>query len=1609
MSQPTAPAQPREQPPRDLIERDIAAALPADLARLLPRFLAGIDDAEIRQRPSAQIASAVVAHRELANFRPTATANVVVRRPGQDGWSNDRAAIQVVTDDMPFLVDSAVIAVRRSGFDVELLMHPIINVERDEHHVIRSTTSDGSTAGRAESWLHLELDSIPTVEDGETLRAHMMTAMSDVRAAVTDWPAMRARALDLAADVRQLNARPGAWTVDPNEVASLLAWMESGQFTLLGAIDHLIVADRLVEQQHSALGILRPHEHGTPSTEIIAPSSGWPASDVVLITKTNSMSTVHRIGHYDIVVIKRYDAASGSPTPIGERRLIGLFTSNVYAQSPLDIPLLRTKVSTILDRSGLDPAGHSGKELKSILVSHPRDELFATTVDELERTAQGIATLAERRRVKSFARRDSERSVWSCFVYLPRDRYTTEVRERVQRELEHTLGATSSTYTTTLTDSRLARILFTVPSSQLTLDDPAGLDARLAEATKSWTDNLEGALLEPLFDRYRSAFPPRYTSETPVDQAVADVASIEQALSANHLIVRVHSNSYEDLETADARMSLYSPGDALALADLLPIMANLGLRVIDEKAAEVEVDGRFVWIHDLGVSGTALKNVDPKGQFAQRLCAAVDAVWHADVDNDGFNQLVMVAGLDHHSVAMLRLFARHARQLGLGFSLEYMQQTLVEQSLIAGHLADLVAVKFDPYRYVDDMEGRTTRVTELTAELATMLDAIPSLDQDRILRCFASQVDAAIRTNAYQPGREALCVKFETDKIEEAPLPRPKFEIFVTSPRVEGVHLRMGSVARGGLRWSDRQEDFRTEVLGLMKAQAVKNAVIVPAGAKGGFVVRRPPADATDRAAVQAEGISCYQVFVGALLDVTDNLVGGSVVHPAQVIRHDPDDTYLVVAADKGTATFSDIANTIAIDRKFWLGDAFASGGSAGYDHKAMGITARGAWESVKRHFLRIGRNISAPDADPFTVVGIGDMSGDVFGNGMLLSNKIRLVMAFDHRHIFIDPTPDATRSFDERARLFALPRSSWNDYDRSLISAGGGVFERSAKSITLSVEAANALGMPTDDLHLTPTEVIAAALKAPVDLLWNGGIGTYVKASTETHAQAGDRANDGLRADANQLQCKVIGEGGNLGLTQRGRIEFARLGGWVNTDAIDNSAGVDTSDHEVNLKILVDRAVAAKVLPSSDRNPMLSALTDEVANLVLADNFNQNRVLGNGFSEAPGMVELHGRYIDHLEAEGRLDRRLESLPDASEMLSRRTAGTGLTIPELSVLMAHTKLWITGCLLEERIGGDSSLGDHLRAYFPRVVVDRLGDQVESHPLRNEIIATVLANYVVNRNGSTFVFRMCDETNASVSDVVKAHLAASDMLGVDAYWAAVCSLDGTIPDASQTELLLEADRAVERATRWLLRNRRLPLDWRAAADTYRGSLVELSTVLDQVDEAAGETPAAGSDAEALRRRIERFESFGLPEGLARQGAQFEFATSLLDVVELAGTSGWPRDVVARVYLGLDDRLQIGALRRRILGLARNDRWDALARASLRDDLSAEHLALTASVLRNPEAGGMSDPVSAWLSTRAEAVQRHLDLVAETQDAAGAPLASLSVVLRQLRALSNERTG
>ena len=981
-------------------------------------------------------------------------------------------------------------------------------------------------------------------------------------------------------------------------------------------------------------------------------------------------------------------------------------------------------------------------------------------------TAMGILSLQERKRVRLFVRRDDLGRFFSSLVYLPRDRFTTELAHRIETILIDALGGAAAETTVRMSESVLARlhVIVSLPvGAPAAAPDVTAIEARLAAAARSWTDDLAQELAEhngeergiDLLRKYADAFPAAYREDVDPRSAVGDVARIESLLAGSvgtDLLSAVTRPA--DAPRGFVRMRLFRVGEPMALSDVLPLLEHLGVRVVDERPYEVHpADSPAVWLYDVGLTSPDLAGLD--GERARvEFCDAFGRLWRGEAESDGFNRLVLRAGLSSRKVAVLRAYAKYLRQIGSTFSQSYIEDTLATNAHIAAMLLDLFAARFDPDRTAD----RTAAEEELVTSIVDALRDVASLDEDRILSSLLNLILATLRTSWYQrdaAGNPKPYMSFKLDpaRVPDLPLPRPVFEVWVYSPRTEGVHLRGGRIARGGIRWSDRREDFRTEILGLMKAQMVKNAVIVPVGAKGGFVVKRPPAG-PDRDALQAEVEACYQILIRGLFDVTDNLVGTDVVTPPRVVRYDDDDPYLVVAADKGTATFSDLANSIAAEYGFWLGDAFASGGSAGYDHKEMGITARGAWESVRRHFLGLGIN---PDKDAFTVVGIGDMSGDVFGNAMLLSPMIELVGAFDHRHVFIDPKPDPAASFAERRRLFELPRSSWDDYNRSLVSAGGGVWPRTAKSIPLSPGARELLC--TDAEALTPAEVITALLEAPVDLLFNGGIGTYVKASTESHGEVGDRANDALRVNGVDLRCNAVVEGGNLGLTQRGRVEYALAGGLVNTDAIDNSAGVDTSDHEVNIKILLDGAVTAGDLTVKQRDALLAEMSDEVAHLVLRSNYEQNRALANARAQAVSMIDVHARYTSSLESEELIDRTLEFLPTDRQLAERQAAGVGLTTPEFAVLLAYTKTTNVREVLASDLPDDPFVADEIARYFPTPLRQRFRAEMDRHRLRREIVAMRVVNSTVNKAGISYDFRMTEETGASVVDSTRAHLAA----------------------------------------------------------------------------------------------------------------------------------------------------------------------------------------------------------------------------------------------------------
>jgi glutamate dehydrogenase len=1553
---------------------------------------------------AADLLGAARSHWELAQGRPLGTPAVQVFNPSQDRdeWESPHTVVQIVTDDMPFLVDSVSMELTRNGRGIHLVVHPTVAVQRSLDGRLEDLLSPTSEQADAvvEAFLHIEIDRERREEQLDPLRADLLRVLEDVRAAVEDWQRMRVRMHEA---VDELCARRPPVEDDVDESVELLRWIADGHFTFLGYREYDLIEeageDVLRPVLGTGLGVLRDSGYQPQSISF----AKLPAHvrrkarerTLLSLTKANSRSTVHRPAYLDYIGVKRFD---DSGNPIGERRFLGLYTSQVYAASPRDVPLLRRKVQAVLDRARLDPTSHLGKALAEVMERYPRDELFQATVDQLYDTAMGVLHLQERQQVRLFVRPDAFGRFVSCQVYLPRDRYTTAVRERMQRLLLDAYGGSSIDFFAWYTESVLVRLHFVVyvEPGELREPDVAALEAGLAAAARSWGDTLREALCAQvgegrgleLLERYADSFPPAYQDDFSAKEAVADMQVLDALAPDDDLAMRLYRP--EDTRSGALRFKIFRTGEPIAISDVLPLLQNMGVRVLDERPYDIRVDGEpRAWIYDLGLTADAPGTLDVD-EVRERFQSAFEQTWRGRVENDGFNRLVLRAGLAARDVVVVRAYARYLRQTASTYSQSYMEDSICNNPQIAGLLIELFHARFAPRLPAEESD----RGDQIVAAVERALDDVMSLDEDRIVRSLLRVIQATLRTNYFQTDADGapksyLSFKLDPAKVPDLPLPRPMFEIWVYSPRMEGVHLRGGKVARGGIRWSDRREDFRTEVLGLMKAQMVKNAVIVPVGAKGGFVVKRPAS--TD---LMAEVVHCYRTLMCGMLDITDNLVSGKVVPPTDVVRYDDDDPYLVVAADKGTATFSDIANGIAIDYGFWLADAFASGGSSGYDHKRMGITARGAWECVRRHFRELGVNIQTTD---FTVAGVGDMSGDVFGNGMLLSEHIRLVAAFDHRHIFIDPDPDAFLSFRERGRLFELPRSSWADYDTKLISEGGGVFPRSAKSVQLTGQIKAALHIEADSL--TPQELIRAILTAPVDLFWNGGIGTYVKASTETSADVGDKTNDPVRVDASALQCKVVGEGGNLGFTQLARVEFALAGGRINTDAIDNSAGVDCSDHEVNIKILLGAAVAEGEITIGERDELLAEMTDEVADLVLRDNYSQSRVLSHARVQAASMVEVHARYIEALERAGRLDRQLEFLPDDEVLAARKAAGIGLTTPEFAVLLAYSKLALYDELLDTDVPEDPFLSQELEAYFPSPLRERYRAHMQSHRLRREIVATAITNGVINRSGITFAYRLAEETGAPASELVRAHRAVREIFAMRQLWAAIEGLDNAIPADVQIAMQLEGRKLMERAVRLLVR-RRSPLDVGATVEFFAAGVQRVMALLPGCLE--------GAEAEAVASATEQFEAAGAPRALAARVAALGPLFAALDIVEVGDETSTAVDYVAAVYFALAEQLHLSWLRERIIALPRDDRWQALARAALRDDVYAVHSALVADVLRVGQGAEPTAALAKWTRARSVRIEHGLRMFEEIRDSGRTDLATLSVALREVRGLLGGRS-
>ena len=1517
----------------------------------------------------------------------------------QHGWQSTHTFVAVLHEDMPFLVDSVRMELNRRRMTVHAIHNAVLATERDaQHRLVRVTPTGQEDAPQGrESLIAIEVDRHSDASLLEEIEASLQEVLRDVRTAVADFAPMREQA---KAAIDELKAsRPTQIDADDHQEAiTFLEWLLHDNFTFLG-YDEYDVHDaegrqHLERKDDSKLGVFRLDQ--PRYQERIRTEQGVDGDQFVLVpqllsfAKSAHHARIHRPTYPDYISIDRYDAQG---QVVGERRFLGLYTATVYNESPRNVPILRRKLKAVMDKSGFNPKGHNGKHLLHILEVYPRDDLFQIDIDELTQTALGILDMRERRRVRLFIREDRSGKFYSCLAFVPRDVFSTELRLRIQDLLCSELDATFGDFNTYLSESVLARIQFIL---RFKGDEPASydlrrLEAKLAKLARNWRDDLQVAAIEGfgeeqanlLMDRFRDAFPASYRDDFSARTAVYDLQHISELSETSPLALSLYRLVEE--EGSGVNLKLFHRDKTIPLSDVLPMMENLGLRVIGERPYELQArDGNY-WIHDFDLEHHTSIEVnlqEMRGPFIE----AFQRIWNGEADNDAFNRLIIGANLDWREVAMLRGYARYLKQIRFGVSQDYMATTLASHPQITRELVTLFELRFDPAERPP--EGEEAACVE---RIQRLLDDVASLNDDQLLRRYMELIQATQRTNYYQrteDGRykDYMSFKMEPSRVTGMPKPRPAYEIFVCSPRVEGVHLRGGKVARGGLRWSDRFEDFRTEVLGLVKAQQVKNAVIVPVGAKGGFVCKRLP-EGGDRDAIQQEGIACYKTFIRALLDVTDNRAGGEIVPPRDVVRHDDDDAYLVVAADKGTATFSDIANEISAEYGHWLGDAFASGGANGYDHKKMGITAKGAWESVKRHFRGLGVNTQE---DTFSVLGIGDMAGDVFGNGMLLSDKIRLVGAFNHLHIFIDPSPDPAASFAERQRLFDLPRSSWEDYDSELIAEGGGIFKRSAKTIPISRQMKALFDIEADTL--APNELIRAMLRSQVDLLWNGGIGTYVKCSEETDAQVGDKANDGLRVDGGELRCRVVGEGGNLGLTQRGRMEAAARGVRVNTDFIDNAGGVNCSDHEVNIKILVDEVVKRGDMTDKQRNQLLADMTEEVSDLVLLDNYRQTQALDLAELLSRQGIGPFRRFISELAATGQIDRELEFLPDDDVLNERAANDQGMLLPELSVLISYAKSVLKGDLIASDVPDDPTIVKFVERIFPAVLVERYKSEMYDHRLKREIVATQVANDLVDHMGVVFVRRLIDSTGADRATIARSYVVARDSFQLPRLWEQIEALDNQVPCAVQYDMMLDLMRMLRRATRWFLRNR-TGMSTRDAIDFFAPRLAQLQENIGK--------RLRGEEHEAWTARRQTLTEAGVPDALASTVAAAGSLYAALGIIQTARQTNEKPQRVAEVYYEIGDRLELPWITQQITSLKVRDSWQAQARETFRDDIDRQQLALTVSVLGMEDGPrDCTERVDQWLSRHHAMHKRWCRLLEEVSSGSHGGFPLFAVAVREL---------
>ncbi|MFD2176588.1 NAD-glutamate dehydrogenase [Veronia pacifica] len=1585
-----------------LIEEKLDSTQQPLVETLAKRILGPISDDDLQERNESDLYGAVISLWHHINHFEQSKIFVKVFNPtlSGNGWQSTHTIVEIVTPDAPFLVDSVRMALNRLDITTHLMLNGPHNIVKNaKGHV----TEIGSENGFKQAVFHIEVDRMTDKEAMQALENEILDTLDDVAVVVNDWQPMRNKLKSIITTLKK--EKPQVEEDRQQEAIEFLDWISIHNFTFMGYKYYELQA---VEGDH----VLKPSSEpglGLASKPVknkdgvklsTMPESARVTAlkkEILVINKSSSKSRVHRPAYVDYIGIKRFDKKGNV---IGEHRFTGLYASSAYNQATANVPVLKNKVQRILDLSGYYKGTHSWKALANIIENFPRDELFQATESEMLDIGMGIVQVQDRDMLRVFVRRDPFGRFFSCMVYVSRDRYNTEFRSASQKILKQYFGSKQNVeFNTFFSESPLARTHYIVRVDNNNFDiDVKKLENNLTEAASTWDDRLQAAVIAnfgenkgtPIGKRYLKAFPRSYTEAMLPGSAVADIERLEGLGEDNKLDMLFYRRQEEATDSKAVRLKLFQKDDTIHLSDVMPMLENLGMRVIGETPYRVStIDESEFWILDFAMLHSAENNVD-LSEARERFQEAFADIWHGKLESDGFNRLVLNAGLTGREVTILRSYARYMRQVGFPFSQQYIEDTLATHGNLSRLLVDLFNTRFDP-------KGHSEKAHQaVIKKIEDRLENVESLDDDRIIRRYMDMVMATLRTNYFQVDetgepKRYLSLKLEPTKIPEMPQPVPAFEIFVYSPDIEGVHLRGGKVARGGLRWSDRQEDFRTEILGLVKAQQVKNTVIVPVGAKGGFVCKKQH-HLHSRDEIFAEGQRCYKMFIRGLLDVTDNIIEGSLTPPVNVVRHDEDDPYLVVAADKGTATFSDLANSVSEEYNFWLGDAFASGGSNGYDHKAMGITAKGAWESVKRHFREM--DIDCQETD-FTCVGIGDMAGDVFGNGMLLSKHIRLKAAFNHMHIFIDPDPDSASTWKERDRLFKMPRSSWEDYNTKLISKGGGIFSRRAKSISLTPEIQKMLA--TQRSTMTPNELIKQLLKMNVDLLWNGGIGTYVKSESETHTEVGDRANDALRVNGNELGAKVVGEGGNLGMTQLARMEFALRGGRVNTDFIDNVGGVDCSDNEVNIKILLNGLVAAGELTFKKRNQVLESMEDEVSDIVLEDAYVQSESISVTHKQQVSLLKEQIRFIHQLEKEGKLDRNLEHLPDDEELSERQLRGQGLTRPELAVLVAYGKMVLKEQLVDDEISSDPHFAKFLPAYFPQVLQRNYHEEMEKHPLRAEIIATALANQMSNDMAFNFVSRMQDETGASVSEISKAYAISRGVFEFGELFESIRKLDNKISADVQYQLLFRCRRMLRRSTRWILRNQSKGQSIEEQINFYRPALQNLATNMDKYLVPA-EMKEHKDQASALYKK-------GVPQSVADKISCLTSLYSGMDIAQVSDQMKMPFELVSKLYFVLGDRLSLHWFLKQITNQPVENHWQALARASFREDLDWQQRVLTGQILGCMSKGDKAEEgLDNWMKDNAVILGRWESMVSEFKVGSAHEFAKFSVALRELTLLS-----